>query len=157
MENGRAFQFGEHRIDLAGYDGGAVLERPKAILGCAPNMSPSAKMSARAYSAAGGRGTRRADRCRQFGLAAGRRAADVGRIPVEQAWRMARRSISISTLSKASLFDAGTECGSDRSTDLSGAGRSVTETGAHGVPFDPPGDSITALHAAGVIRTPTGQ
>ena len=36
IEQGRAFRFGSHRIDLAGYDGGAILERPKAILGLRP-------------------------------------------------------------------------------------------------------------------------
>ncbi|HEY6918603.1 MAG TPA: TOBE domain-containing protein, partial [Tabrizicola sp.] len=33
---GRAFQFGFTRIDLAGYEGGAVLERDDAILGVRP-------------------------------------------------------------------------------------------------------------------------
>ncbi len=36
VDGGRAFALAEHRIDLAGYDGGAVLERPKAILGVRP-------------------------------------------------------------------------------------------------------------------------
>ncbi|MBA3909103.1 MAG: ABC transporter ATP-binding protein [Rhodobacter sp.] len=36
IEGGRAFQFGDTRIDLAGYDGGAVLERDQAILGVRP-------------------------------------------------------------------------------------------------------------------------
>ena len=36
VDNGAAFQFGNIRINLAGYDGGAVLERPKAILGLRP-------------------------------------------------------------------------------------------------------------------------
>jgi multiple sugar transport system ATP-binding protein len=36
VDGGRAFQFGEIRIDLAGYDGGAVAERGKAILGLRP-------------------------------------------------------------------------------------------------------------------------
>ena len=36
IDGGRAFRFGEHRIDLAGYEGGAVLERPRAILGLRP-------------------------------------------------------------------------------------------------------------------------
>jgi multiple sugar transport system ATP-binding protein len=36
VDGGRAFQFGAQRIDLAGYDGGAVLDRPKAILGLRP-------------------------------------------------------------------------------------------------------------------------
>lgn len=36
VEGGRAFQFGDTRIDLAGYDGGAVLERDQAILGVRP-------------------------------------------------------------------------------------------------------------------------
>jgi multiple sugar transport system ATP-binding protein len=36
VDGGRAFQFGDTRIDLAGYDGGAVLERSKAILGLRP-------------------------------------------------------------------------------------------------------------------------
>jgi multiple sugar transport system ATP-binding protein len=35
-EGGKAFQFGETRINLAGYDGGAVLERDDAILGVRP-------------------------------------------------------------------------------------------------------------------------
>ena len=36
IDSGRAFQFGDQRIDLAGYDGGAVLERDQAILGVRP-------------------------------------------------------------------------------------------------------------------------
>jgi multiple sugar transport system ATP-binding protein len=36
VDGGRAFQFGATRIDLAGYDGGAVLERDQAILGLRP-------------------------------------------------------------------------------------------------------------------------
>ncbi len=36
IEGGRAFQLGGTRIDLAGYDGGAVLERDAAILGVRP-------------------------------------------------------------------------------------------------------------------------
>lgn len=36
VDNGRAFQFGSTRIDLAGYEGGAVLERDDAILGVRP-------------------------------------------------------------------------------------------------------------------------
>ncbi|MGL4238400.1 ABC transporter ATP-binding protein [Tabrizicola sp.] len=36
IEGGKAFQFGSTRIDLAGYDGGAVLERDQAILGVRP-------------------------------------------------------------------------------------------------------------------------
>jgi multiple sugar transport system ATP-binding protein len=36
VEGGRAFQFGETRIDLSAYDGGAVLERDQAILGVRP-------------------------------------------------------------------------------------------------------------------------
>jgi len=36
VDGGRAFRFGDVRIDLAGYDGGAVLERDKAILGLRP-------------------------------------------------------------------------------------------------------------------------
>jgi multiple sugar transport system ATP-binding protein len=36
VDGGRAFQFGDVRLDLAGYEGGAILERPKAILGLRP-------------------------------------------------------------------------------------------------------------------------
>jgi multiple sugar transport system ATP-binding protein len=36
VDNGRAFQFGATKIDLAGYEGGAVLERDNAILGVRP-------------------------------------------------------------------------------------------------------------------------
>lgn len=36
VDGGRAFQFGATKIDLAGYDGGAVLERDDAILGVRP-------------------------------------------------------------------------------------------------------------------------
>lgn len=36
VDNGRAFQFGDIKLDLAGYEGGAILERPKAILGLRP-------------------------------------------------------------------------------------------------------------------------
>jgi multiple sugar transport system ATP-binding protein len=36
IDNGKAFQFAETKIDLAGYEGGAILERSKAILGLRP-------------------------------------------------------------------------------------------------------------------------
>ena len=36
VEGGRAFQFGSTKIDLTGYEGGAVLERDDAILGVRP-------------------------------------------------------------------------------------------------------------------------
>ncbi len=36
VDGGKAFQFGDTKIALAGYEGGAVLERPKAILGLRP-------------------------------------------------------------------------------------------------------------------------
>lgn len=36
VEGGKAFRFGETRIDLAGYDGGAALERDGVILGVRP-------------------------------------------------------------------------------------------------------------------------
>ncbi|MBN8632652.1 MAG: sn-glycerol-3-phosphate ABC transporter ATP-binding protein UgpC [Rhodobacterales bacterium] len=36
VDGGKAFQFGATKIDLAGYDGGAVLERDGAILGLRP-------------------------------------------------------------------------------------------------------------------------
>jgi multiple sugar transport system ATP-binding protein len=36
VDGGRAFQFGSMKIDLAGYEGGAVLERDDAILGVRP-------------------------------------------------------------------------------------------------------------------------
>ncbi|MEO5619528.1 MAG: TOBE domain-containing protein, partial [Cypionkella sp.] len=36
VDGGRAFQFGATRIDLAGYEGGAIMDRPKAILGLRP-------------------------------------------------------------------------------------------------------------------------
>ena len=36
VDNGRAFQFGDIKLDLAGYEGRAILERPKAILGLRP-------------------------------------------------------------------------------------------------------------------------
>ena len=36
VEGGKAFLFGDTRIELAGYDGGAVLERDEAILGVRP-------------------------------------------------------------------------------------------------------------------------
>ncbi|MFM2367471.1 MAG: sn-glycerol-3-phosphate transporter ATP-binding protein UgpC [Pseudomonadota bacterium] len=36
VDGGRAFQFGETKLDLAGYEGGAILDRPKAILGVRP-------------------------------------------------------------------------------------------------------------------------
>jgi multiple sugar transport system ATP-binding protein len=36
VDGGRAFQFGSTRIDLSGYEGGAVLERDDAILGVRP-------------------------------------------------------------------------------------------------------------------------
>jgi len=36
IDGGTAFQFGSHRIDLSGYDGGAVGNREKAVLGLRP-------------------------------------------------------------------------------------------------------------------------
>ena len=36
VDGGAAFRFGDIKINLAGYDGGAILERPKAILGLRP-------------------------------------------------------------------------------------------------------------------------
>ena len=36
VDNGRAFQFGATKIDLAGYDGGMIGDRDKAILGLRP-------------------------------------------------------------------------------------------------------------------------
>ncbi len=36
VDQGRSFRFGEQMIDLAGYDGGAILDRSKAILGLRP-------------------------------------------------------------------------------------------------------------------------
>ncbi len=36
VDGGRTFQFGAMKIDLAGYDGGAILERDQAILGVRP-------------------------------------------------------------------------------------------------------------------------
>ncbi|MGV8951802.1 MAG: ABC transporter ATP-binding protein [Cypionkella sp.] len=36
VDGGRAFQFGATKIDLAGYEGGAIMDRPKAILGLRP-------------------------------------------------------------------------------------------------------------------------
>ena len=36
IDGGRAFKFGEVTIDLAGYEGGAIMERPKAIIGLRP-------------------------------------------------------------------------------------------------------------------------
>jgi multiple sugar transport system ATP-binding protein len=36
VDGGAAFQFGSTRINLAGYEGGAILERSKAILGLRP-------------------------------------------------------------------------------------------------------------------------
>ncbi len=36
VDGGAAFKFGDIKINLAGYDGGAILERPKAILGVRP-------------------------------------------------------------------------------------------------------------------------
>ena len=36
VDNGKAFQFGDTKVDLTGYEGGAILERSKAILGLRP-------------------------------------------------------------------------------------------------------------------------
>jgi multiple sugar transport system ATP-binding protein len=36
VDGGRSFRCGDHSLDLAGYEGGAVLDRPKAILGLRP-------------------------------------------------------------------------------------------------------------------------
>ena len=40
VDGGKAFQFGATKIDLAGYDGGAVLERDQAVLGVRPEHIP---------------------------------------------------------------------------------------------------------------------
>ena len=36
VDGGRSFRCGDHALDLAGYEGGAVLDRPRAILGLRP-------------------------------------------------------------------------------------------------------------------------
>ena len=36
VDGGRAFTIGNSKVDLVGYDGGAILDRPKAILGLRP-------------------------------------------------------------------------------------------------------------------------
>jgi multiple sugar transport system ATP-binding protein len=36
VDGGKTFVYGDHRLSLAGYDGGAVLERDQAILGVRP-------------------------------------------------------------------------------------------------------------------------
>jgi multiple sugar transport system ATP-binding protein len=36
VDGGRSFRCGDHSLNLAGYEGGAVLDRPKAILGLRP-------------------------------------------------------------------------------------------------------------------------
>ncbi len=36
IDGGAAFQFGDVKLNLAGYEGGAILDRPKAILGLRP-------------------------------------------------------------------------------------------------------------------------
>ena len=36
VDNGRAFKFGSVTLDLAGYEGGAIMDRPRAILGLRP-------------------------------------------------------------------------------------------------------------------------
>jgi multiple sugar transport system ATP-binding protein len=36
VDGGRSFRCGDHFLDLAGYEGGAVLDRPRAILGLRP-------------------------------------------------------------------------------------------------------------------------
>ncbi len=36
VDRGRAFKFGSVTLDLAGYEGGAIMDRPKAILGLRP-------------------------------------------------------------------------------------------------------------------------
>jgi multiple sugar transport system ATP-binding protein len=36
VDGGRSFRCGDHSLDLTGYEGGAVLDRPKAILGLRP-------------------------------------------------------------------------------------------------------------------------
>ncbi|MCA3436153.1 MAG: ABC transporter ATP-binding protein [Rhodobacter sp.] len=36
VDGGRSFRCGDHTLDLAGYEGGAVLDRPSAILGLRP-------------------------------------------------------------------------------------------------------------------------
>ena len=36
INNGKAFKFGDTTLDLAGYEGGAVMDRPKAIIGLRP-------------------------------------------------------------------------------------------------------------------------
>jgi multiple sugar transport system ATP-binding protein len=36
IDGGRSFRSGEHTLDLTGYEGGAVLDRPRAILGLRP-------------------------------------------------------------------------------------------------------------------------
>jgi len=109
VDNGRAFQFGDHRIDLAGYDGGAVLERPKAILGLRPEhitIGEDARPGVSLPAVVELDEPMGADSL--VWLQAGGQQMSV-RIPVEERLAHGTKVHIHFDLSKASLFDAGTE------------------------------------------------
>ncbi len=109
VENGRAFKFGEHRIDLGGYDGGAVLERPKAILGLRPEhitIGEDARPGLSLPAVVELDEPMGADSL--VWLQAGGQQMSV-RVPVEQRLAPGTPVHIHFDLSKASLFDAGTE------------------------------------------------
>jgi multiple sugar transport system ATP-binding protein len=109
VDNGRAFRFGEHRIHLAGYDGGAVLDRPKAILGLRPEhitIGEEARPGVSLPAVVEIDEPMGADSL--VWLKAGGQQMSV-RIPVEQRLAPGTPVHIHFDLSKASLFDAGTE------------------------------------------------
>jgi multiple sugar transport system ATP-binding protein len=109
VDQGRAFRFGEHHIDLAGYEGGAVLERPKAILGLRPEHITIAEAARPGLSLPAV-----VELDEPMGadslvwLQAGGQQMSV-RVPVENRPAQGSRVHLHFDLSKASLFDAGTE------------------------------------------------
>jgi multiple sugar transport system ATP-binding protein len=109
IDQGRAFRFGDTSIALAGYDGGAVLDRPKAILGLRPEH-----LSIGAEAAPGRSIPAVVEIDEPMGadslvwVRAAGQAVSV-RVPVERR-PMAGAAVHLHVdIAKASIFDAGTE------------------------------------------------
>ncbi|MGL6208783.1 MAG: TOBE domain-containing protein, partial [Paracoccaceae bacterium] len=109
VDGGRAFRFGEVKIDLAGYDGGAVLERDRAILGLRPEH-----LTIQDHAEPGRTIPALVEIDEPMGadslvwLKAGEAQMSV-RVPVEYRMEPGRAVHLRVDMPKASIFDAGTE------------------------------------------------
>ena len=109
VDGGRAFEFGDTKIDLAGYDGGAVLERDNAILGVRPeHITVSASQPAGPSIPAVVELDEHLGADSLLWLKAGTKDLCV-RIPVEGRLPAGTKVHLGLDIAKASLFDAGTE------------------------------------------------